>query len=68
MQSGADSTSGDFSVWIGTVPLYSFPTFRTFLVGKGEEGNTWYTWYTSKGEEGASFWIGNDIFVPFQCT
>ena len=23
-----------------------FPTSRTFLVGKGEEGNTWYTWKT----------------------
>ena len=39
-------TSGDFSVWIGTVPLYSFPTFSYISCWKRVEGNTWYTWCT----------------------
>ena len=34
------NTSGDFSVWIGTVSSYSFPTFCTFLVGKGRKRYT----------------------------
>ena len=33
-------SSGDFSVWIGTVPSYSFPTSCTFLVGKGRKRYT----------------------------
>ena len=42
--------------WIGTMLSYYFPTSCTFLVGGGR-GLHSYT-NTSKGEEGASFWIG----------